>query len=208
MGIDVQTLAEMAEIFAGPAPEWPKVGCLRCQSLIGIFDDNFCDRCLVVMGCITKEQLVDALSRYEWDTIQERRHPGVHRPIPGDPPVIRPYTGPKGGSLFDKVKTHVDLAEFAGRYTQLRRAGPGKLKGPCPLHQESTGSFYIFEDKRTWRCFGACANGGDVIKLAQLMFSLETPKDAALHLAQEFGIPISRSRNPHRPKAISFEVRG
>jgi hypothetical protein len=89
------------------------------------------------------------------------------RPFPGDLPPKRPYTGPKGASKFDKIKAAVRIEEFAGRFTELRPAGPGKMKGCCPLHQESTPSFHVWLDKQTWRCFGACAMGGDVITLTQ-----------------------------------------
>ena len=40
----------------------------------------------------------------------------------------------------------LDLATVAGRYTELRRAGTGRLKGRCPLHEERTASFYVYED--------------------------------------------------------------
>jgi hypothetical protein len=63
----------------------------------------------------------------------------------------------------------LDLAEVASRYTRLTRAGPGRVKGCCPLHQERTPSFYIFEDSQRWRCFGACAAGGDVVDLVRAL---------------------------------------
>lgn len=39
--------------------------------------------------------------------------------------------------------------------------------GKCPFHDERTGSFTIFLDKNTWRCFG-CSTGGDSIDFIQL----------------------------------------
>ena len=89
------------------------------------------------------------------------------RPFPGDLPVKKPYTGPKGVNKFAAIKAAVRLEEFAGRYTDLLNGGPNKMKGCCPLHKELTPSFHIWLDKQTWRCFGACAVGGDVITLAQ-----------------------------------------
>jgi len=93
--------------------------------------------------------------------------PETLRPFPGDLPVKKPYTGPKGVNKFAAIKAAVRLEEFAGRYTDLRNGGPNKMKGCCPLHKEWTPSFHIWLDKQTWRCFGACAIGGDVITLAQ-----------------------------------------
>ncbi len=87
--------------------------------------------------------------------------------FPGDLPPKRPYTGPKSASKFDKIKAAVRLEEFVGRFTDLRPAGQNKMKGNCPLHKETTPSFHVWLDKQTWRCFGACAMGGDVITLHQ-----------------------------------------
>ena len=100
-----------------------------------------------------------------------RRAPGdAVPPFPGDrsakPPGKRKA---RGTSIFDAVKAAVSVEELAGRYTKLKQAGPGKLKGLCPLHTEKTPSFYVLTDRepQSWRCFGACAAGGDVISLAQ-----------------------------------------
>lgn len=35
----------------------------------------------------------------------------------------------------------------------------------CPVHQEDTPSFSYKKERDTWRCFGACKDGGDVIKM-------------------------------------------
>jgi hypothetical protein len=69
-----------------------------------------------------------------------------------------------GNSSITRLK-QLDLATVVSRYTELKRAGPGKLKGRCPLHNEHTPSFYVYEDRQRWHCFGACATGGDVVNL-------------------------------------------
>jgi hypothetical protein len=61
----------------------------------------------------------------------------------------------------------LDLQTVAGKHTVLASAGPNKLKGRCPLHDERTPSFYVFLDSNRWRCFGACATGGDVVNLLE-----------------------------------------
>ncbi|KKL72252.1 hypothetical protein LCGC14_2086790 [marine sediment metagenome] len=73
----------------------------------------------------------------------------------------------KGSGIFAAVKAAVSVEQVAERFTQLVRTGPDRLRGRCPLHEERTGSFVVFEDKQTWRCFGACARGGDVIELTR-----------------------------------------
>ena len=183
-------------------------GCLRCRQPVGLWSDNFCTRCLYVLGSGPTNDEIESVLRAFWDSSQRVLHPDAPRTFPGDVSAKRHYTGPNETSLFGKVKAHIDLAEYVGRSTQLRRAGPGKLKGRCPLHQERTPSFFIFEEKGTWRCFGACANGGDVITFAQALSSLATPLDAAMQLAREFGIEYRTRRKSLRPQPISVEVSG
>ena len=79
----------------------------------------------------------------------------------------RPAGAYAGGNIFEEVKAAVAVEDLASRYTDLKHAGAGKLKGRCPLHHERTASFYVFTDSGRWRCFGRCAEGGDVISLAQ-----------------------------------------
>lgn len=75
-------------------------------------------------------------------------------------------------NLFQTVKDVVSVQELAERFTTLRPAGPGKLKGRCPLHEERTPSFYVYEGSQRWQCFGACASGGDVVELARRLMDL------------------------------------
>ena len=72
---------------------------------------------------------------------------------------------PIGGSRIAEIKASLDLLDVAQRYTQMTRCGPGKWKGKCPLHEENTPSFLVYEDTQRYWCFGACASGGDVIDL-------------------------------------------
>lgn len=76
----------------------------------------------------------------------------------------RPKQTYSGNSPIARLK-QLDLATVAGRYTELRPAGPGRLKGRCPLHEERTASFFVYEGSQRWHCFGACAAGGDVVDL-------------------------------------------
>jgi len=65
----------------------------------------------------------------------------------------------------------LDILTVAEKFTILEPAGAGKLKGLCPLHKEETASFYVYQENQRWRCYGACAEGGDVpdllVKLSQ-----------------------------------------
>ncbi len=61
----------------------------------------------------------------------------------------------------------MDLSEYAGRFTRLSQVRPDRWRGKCPLHQEKTGSFYVYADPWQWWCYGACAQGGDIVDLAR-----------------------------------------
>jgi DNA primase len=90
------------------------------------------------------------------------------------------------------IKEKIDLVEYVLRHVPLQKSGQN-FKANCPFHQEKTPSFYVFPDKQTWRCFGACADGGDVFNFVMKSQNLEF-SDALSQLADETGI-ILRVRN-------------
>lgn len=64
-------------------------------------------------------------------------------------------------SEIDEIKARLDLIDVVQSYTPLQRAGRN-YKGLCPFHNEKTPSFVVFHETQTWRCFGACGEGGDL----------------------------------------------
>lgn len=91
-------------------------------------------------------------------------------------------------TLLDDVKQRLDIVDVASRYVQLQQSGKN-LKARCPFHNERTPSFYVFPETQTWRCFGACATGGDAIGF--VMRQEDLPFGEALRrLAREAGITV------------------
>ena len=64
-------------------------------------------------------------------------------------------------TVVDEIKSRLDILEVVSQHIALNRSGRS-YKANCPFHQEKTPSFHVFPDRQTWRCFGACATGGDL----------------------------------------------
>ena len=57
----------------------------------------------------------------------------------------------------------------------------------CPFHSERTPSFHVSPVRQTWHCFGACAEGGNVITFLMRADGLTFPQ-AVQRLAERYGI--------------------
>lgn len=72
-------------------------------------------------------------------------------------------------SLSDKIKS-INLAEVARTHVELRRHG-NNFTGRCPLHDEKTPSFTVFEDNH-FKCFG-CGAHGDAADFVQSLHGVD-----------------------------------
>ena len=69
-------------------------------------------------------------------------------------------------SVAQQIKDRLDIVEYIARFVpELKKSGR-YYKAPCPFHSEKTPSFVVNQDTQTWRCFGACAEGGDLFNFA------------------------------------------
>ncbi len=68
-------------------------------------------------------------------------------------------------SVADEIKSRIDIVDYIQKFVPLKRAGK-TWKAPCPFHNERTPSFVVNPDTQYWRCYGSCAEGGDVITFA------------------------------------------
>ncbi|MEP6871605.1 MAG: CHC2 zinc finger domain-containing protein, partial [Anaerolineaceae bacterium] len=89
----------------------------------------------------------------------------------------------------EEIKSKLDLVEYIGRVTTLHKSGRS-FKGLCPFHTERTPSFHVFPDRSTWRCFGACGEGGDLFSFVQKRDNLDF-RDTFRVLAAEAGVQVS-----------------
>ncbi len=81
-----------------------------------------------------------------------------------------------------------NIAAIVGRYADLKKEG-NVFKGCCPFHGEKTPSFTVDPSRQTWRCFGSCADGGNVATFIMKMENVKFPV-AMQKLADMGGISL------------------
>ena len=76
----------------------------------------------------------------------------------------------------EEIKERIDIAEVIGESVQLKKSGKN-FTGFCPFHANTrTPAFVVFPDTGTWRCFGACSEGGDVYKFVMKQEGWDFPQ--------------------------------
>ena len=105
---------------------------------------------------------------------------------------------------LDDVKSRLDIVELVGGYVQLQRAG-SSFKANCPFHQERTPSFFVFPDRQSWRCFGACAEGGDAFSFVMKADRLDF-REALVRLGARVGVTITDQAETGGRSQLLFEI--
>ena len=105
---------------------------------------------------------------------------------------------------IDDVKSRLDIVELVSSYVNLQRSG-SSLKANCPFHQERTPSFFVFPDRQSWRCFGACAEGGDAFSFVMKADRVDF-RDALQTLAARVGVTLSENQESGGVARQLFEI--
>ncbi len=107
-------------------------------------------------------------------------------------------------ALVDEVKAKLDIVAVIERYVpELQKSGRS-FKARCPFHPEKTPSFFVFPERQTWRCFGACATGGDVFTFVMKVENIEF-SEALKRLAAEAKVALPSRERRQEGDAI-FQV--
>src|SRR3989339_479323 len=97
---------------------------------------------------------------------------------------------------IEEIKRKIDIVEFIGNFVTLKKAGRN-FKAVCPFHQEKSPSFVVSPERGIWHCFGACGEGGDVIKFLMKWENI-TFIEALKELSKKTGVKLTLNK-------ISFE---
>ena len=94
-------------------------------------------------------------------------------------------------SVVDEIKSRIDIVDLVGQTVKLRRTGKNYI-GFCPFHSNTrTPAFVVFPESQSWRCFGQCAEGGDLFGYVMKRDGLDFG-EALKMLAEKAGVVLTQ----------------
>jgi len=103
-------------------------------------------------------------------------------------------------STIDEIKSRIDIVDLVSETVQLRRSGKN-YTGFCPFHSNTrTPAFVVFPETGTWRCFGQCNEGGDILGFVMKKEGWDF-SEALRNLADRAGVEL-KPLTPEEQEAV------
>ena len=99
-------------------------------------------------------------------------------------------------SVPQEIKDRLDIVQYIQEHVPGLKKSGRYYKAICPFHSEDTPSFVVNPETQSWRCFGACAEGGDLFTFAQKMHGWSF-KEALNELGERAGVQV-HDRSPRQ----------
>ena len=103
--------------------------------------------------------------------------------------------------VIDDIRAKLDIVEVVESYVPTLRQSGRTWKANCPFHTERTPSFVVSPERQSWRCFGACATGGDIFGFVMRVDNVEFG-DALRTLAHRAGVDLQPERERQATDAV------